>query len=127
MKDGPVTPREITRWKQKLTALRTEIVGGGDVPIDQTGADEDAQPLTEMSQVIASTRNSERTAVLARVVGALKRLEETPEDFGLCAECGDPIGRRLEAMPYVECCVECQQERDGSPRRGRRRHLTDFR
>ena len=86
-----------------------------------------AQPLAEMNQIIASKRNRARTDVLARVVRALERIEQAPEEFGLCRECEEPIGKRLEAMPYVEMCVDCQQERDGGPKTGRRRHITDYR
>jgi DnaK suppressor protein len=129
-----VDERERARWQEKLLALKTEIMAEGDIDLEpvrkdaaEVGGDEDEQPLAEMNQIIASKRNRARTEVLGRVLGALKRLEETPDDFGQCSECGDPIGRRLEAMPYVELCLECQQERDGGPRTGRRRHLTDFR
>ena len=35
--------------------------------------------------------------------------------FGLCIECEEPIpAKRLELMPYVELCVECQQATDGA-------------
>jgi DnaK suppressor protein len=128
-----VKPRDVTRLKDKLLALKTEILAEGDLHIEPSGkdptevTDEDAQPLAEMAQVIASKRNRARTEVLARVVRALERIEQAPDDFGLCGECEEPIGKRLEAMPYVELCVECQQERDGGPKTGRRRHLTDFR
>jgi DnaK suppressor protein len=128
-----VKPRELTRFKDKLLALKAEILAEGDLNIDPAGkdptevTDEDAQPLAEMNQIIASKRNRARTEVLARVIKALDRMAQAPEDFGLCGECEEPIGKRLEAMPYVELCVECQQERDGGPKTGRRRHLTDFR
>lgn len=129
-----MTPRDQKRFKDKLVALKADILAEGDLafepvrkdPIEER-VDEDAAPLTEMNQVIASKRNRARTQVLGQVIAALKRLEEAPEDFGACSECGEPIGKRLEAMPYVELCVECQQERDGGPKRGPRRHLTDFR
>jgi len=128
-----VTPRDLDRMKDKLLALKAEILTEGDLELEparkdaaEVGGDEDAQPLTEMSQIIASKRNRARTDVLARVLAALKRIEDTPDDFGLCSECDEPIGRRLEALPYVELCVECQQERDGGPEQGRRRHLTDY-
>jgi DnaK suppressor protein len=129
-----VRPQELADFRQKLTALRERILAEGDVEIEPSRtdptevADEDAAPLKEMSQVIASKRNRARTDVLARVEAALTRIEHTPEDFGSCVECGDPIGRRLEAMPYVELCVECQNDRDGSsPNKGPRRHAGDFR
>jgi DnaK suppressor protein len=79
-----------------------------------------------MSQVIASKRNRARTETLVRVNRALARIESEPELFGLCQECEEPIGRRLEAMPYVEFCIECQQASDGTHKPGRRRHLLDF-
>ena len=128
-----MTAADRDRLREKLLALKTEILNEGDVAIEPVRkdatvlADEDEQPLAEMQQVIASKRNRARTDALAKVLAALKRLDETPDDFGLCSDCGDPIGRRLEAMPYVELCLECQAEKDGAPAKGqRRRHLTDF-
>jgi DnaK suppressor protein len=129
-----MTPKELDRHRQKLLALKAEIIAEGDLAIEPVrkdaagvGSDEDEQPLAEMQQVIASKRNSARTAVLARVGAALRRLDEAPDDFGLCGDCGDPIGKRLDAMPYVELCLECQNERDGAAHKlGRRRHLTDY-
>ena len=122
------------RHRRKLLALKAEILSEGDIAIDPArtdaaavGTDDDEQPLAEMSQAIASSRNRTRSAVLARVVAALGRLDADPEAFGLCADCEEPIGRRLEVMPYVELCVECQQAADGPLRKGGRRNLTDFR
>jgi DnaK suppressor protein len=66
--------------------------------------------------------------VLKRVVAALGRLDADPEMFGLCTECEEPIpAKRLDLMPYVELCVECQQASDGKRPTGSRRHLRDFR
>jgi DnaK suppressor protein len=128
-----VEASERARWKKRLLDLRQEILAEGDVPIEPTrkdaakvGGDEDEQPLVEMSQVIASKRNRARTEVLGRVGRALARLESDPDAFGECAECGEPLGKRLEAMPYVEYCVECQQASDVAHKPGRRRHLLDF-
>jgi DnaK suppressor protein len=120
------------RHRKRLLALRAEILREGDVEIEPgrsdataIGSDEDAQPLTEMSQSIASSRNRNRSDVLERVTAALKRIDD--DSFGLCAECDEPIAaKRLELMPYVELCVDCQQAQD-SPRKGGRRHLTDYR
>jgi DnaK suppressor protein len=130
-----VTERDRARLREKLLALKAEILQEGDVALEparkddvRAGGDEDEAPLAEMNQIIASKRNRARTEVMGRVLAALARLEQAPEDFGLCSECGDPIGRRLEALPYVELCVQCQDEQDraGKPA-GRRRHLTDYR
>src|SRR5690242_10132721 len=121
----------LKRYRQKLLDLKAEIVAEGDIEIEPgrtdpaaVGSDEDAQPLTEMSQAIASSRNRNRSAVLERVVAALTRLDGDPESFGLCTECEEPISdKRLQLMPYVELCVECQQANDGPRKPGGRRHL----
>ena len=128
-------PAALKRYRQKLLDLKAEIVAGGDIEIEPgrkdpaaVGSDEDEQPLNEMSQAIASSRNRNRSHVLERVVAALTRLDGDPEMFGLCTECEEPIsGKRLDLMPYVELCVECQQAKDGDRSKGSRRHLRDFR
>jgi DnaK suppressor protein len=125
----------LQRHRQRLLALKVEILAAGDIEPESArqdatavGSDEDAQPLAEMSQSIASSRNKNRAGTLARVVATLARLDDDPESFGLCSECEEPIAsKRLELMPYVELCVECQQAKDGPRRQGGRRHLRDFR
>jgi DnaK suppressor protein len=121
--------------RKRLLALKAEILGEGDLEIEPgrtdptaVGSNEDDQPLAEMSQTIASSRNRNRSEVLGRVVAALARLDGDPDSFGLCVDCGDEIPpKRLALMPYVELCVECQQGHDGSRPTGGRRHLRDFR
>ena len=125
----------LQRHRDKLLALKAEILAAGDIAPESAredpaavGSDEDSQPLAEMSQSIASSRNRNRSGVLARVLAALARIEEAPESFGLCAECDEPIApKRLELMPYVELCVECQQLKDGPRQTAGRKHLRDFR
>ena len=102
------------RFRQRLLELKAEILAEGDIDLEPgrhdataVGSDEDAQPLAEMSQAIASSRNRNRSGVLARVVAALARLDADPDSFGLC--------------------VDCQQAKDGGPSTGGRRHLRDFR
>jgi DnaK suppressor protein len=127
--------RDREAHRRKLLALKVEILREGNVEIEPgrqdpaaVGSDEDAQPLTEMSQSIASSRNKSRAEVLARVLAALRRLEADPESFGLCLECDEPIPpKRLELMPYVDLCVDCQSAVDGPVKKGSRRSLTDFR
>jgi DnaK suppressor protein len=129
-----VTAAELARHRQKLLELRASLLAEGDLKIEPgrkdataVGTDEDEQPLAEMSQTIASSRNRTRAATLARVTAALARLENEPGSFGLCQECDEPIAaKRLSALPYVELCVDCQQGKD-DPRGGTRRSLTDFR
>ena len=93
-----MTAKKLERHRQRLLELKAEILAEGDIDLEPgrheataVGSDEDAQPLTEMSQAIASSRNRNRSAVLARVVAALERLDSDPEMFGLCIECEEPI------------------------------------
>src|SRR5690349_7852718 len=121
--------------KKRLLALKAELLAAGDeaieAPVDDVPTarpDEDAQPLAEMNQVIASSRNRNRTEILARIVAALERLEADPAEYGNCTECGEPIAeRRLVVMPYAELCVECQGAHDSPKGPTGRRHLRDFR
>jgi DnaK suppressor protein len=121
--------------RRRLLALKAEILAEGDEAIEAVGdkvgiskPDEDTQPLAEMNQAIASSRNRARADILARVVAALGRLEQEPAAFGRCVECEENIAaRRMELMPYVDLCVECQQARDRPQGPSGRRHLRDFR
>ena len=129
---APMRPLDF--YRQRLLDMKADLLREGNVAIepsrkDETavGGDEDEQALVEMNQVIASKRNHARTLEMAKITLALKRLADAPDDFGLCVECGEEIGKRLEARPYVEYCVECQAEKDGARAKGPRRHAGDFR
>lgn len=117
-----------------LQRRREELRREGDVDIEPIKddptkkIDEDAAPLAEMAQVIASNRNRAHAHQLAQIAEALVRLEEEPEDFGLCESCDEPIPmRRLELMPWARLCAACQQEQETVDGPGTRKHLTDYR
>ncbi|MCZ6760526.1 MAG: TraR/DksA C4-type zinc finger protein [Gemmatimonadetes bacterium] len=46
---------------------------------------------------------------------ALRRLYESPKKFGICQECGEPVGfERLDALPHARLCIKCKaKEEDG--------------
>lgn len=47
--------------------------------------------------------------ILYKIDSALKRIED--KSFGLCGECGKTIPFiRLDAIPYVETCLKCQEK-----------------
>lgn len=117
-----------------LLALHAELTGKVPLKIEpnrtddaRIGGDEDEQPLNEMMQAIASSRNRNTDGVLARVLKALGKLRNDPDSFGECEECGDelPYGR-LKAVPYVEFCVDCQGNKDKPKGGPTRRKLTDY-
>ncbi len=47
--------------------------------------------------------------LLQKVDNALKRMED--DNYGICVECQEVIpAARLEAIPYVETCLKCQEK-----------------
>ena len=128
-------PGALERHRARLLAAREALLQGPDHDVRVEGeptpvaskVDEDAQPLTIMSQVIASNRNAERKRRLQEIYDALARLHDEPEDFDRCASCDEPLpARRLELVPWAQLCIECQREREHDAPRGRR-NLTDYR
>ncbi len=130
-----MTPAEREIHRRNLLLLRDRLIAAGPAPIEpnrrdpsSTGvADEDAQALSEMLQVLASQRNRGQAELLGRIDAALGKLARTPDDFGLCEECEEELDpRRLALMPYAALCPACQGRTE--PRRGQgRRKITDYR
>jgi DnaK suppressor protein len=129
-----VTDAQREELGKLLLGLHAELTGKTPLKIEpnrtddaKVGGDEDEQPLNEMMQAIASSRNRNMDGVLARVVKALGKLRNDPDSFGECEDCGDalPYGR-LKAMPYVEFCVECQGKKDKPKGGPTRKKLTDY-
>jgi DnaK suppressor protein len=120
--------------KQRLERLREQLLAAGPAKFEPTRKDdaavgvpdEDEQALTEMVQILASSQNRKMSEELGLIDRALRKLTEAPGDYGLCEECDEEIApRRLELMPYVTLCTDCQAARD--PRRGTsRKSLTDY-
>jgi DnaK suppressor protein len=130
-----MTPKQRLAHRKTLERLRAEIFQVGPARIEPnrrdattTGvADEDAQALSEMMQVLASKRNEGQAALLRQIDRALAKLVDGPEDFGVCEECEEEIApKRLALVPYATLCFACQAKRD--PKLGAsRKKLTDFR
>lgn len=129
-----MSPAQRQRLKEALESLAQELSARAPVQIEpnrtdeaRAGGDEDSQPLNEMEQAIASSRNRIAAATLLRVEKALRKLRENPDDFGLCEDCEEDLPpKRLEAMPYAELCVPCQGKRDSLRSGHTRKSLTDF-
>lgn len=120
--------------RDRLVALREELIreGNMDIPPARTDAvaqpDEDEAPLTEMTQSIASNRNRERTERLEQIRDALALIDDDPDEYGICETCEEPIpARRLELMPWVSSCVRCQERREQDQHApGGRKKITDY-
>ena len=48
---------------------------------------------------------------------ALRRLYKTPEEFGVCHECGNDISfERLDAVPHTRYCIDCKEKEESGVR-----------
>ena len=57
---------------------------------------------------------------LERIDAALERLEDEPDDYGVCPDCGEDIAlKRLQAAPDAIFCVPCADERAQARQRRR--------
>jgi DnaK suppressor protein len=112
---------------EALSAAPAKIEPNRRDPTSSGVADEDAQALSEMLQVLASQRNRGQAELVARMDRALRKLDAAPDDFGLCEDCEEEIApRRLAVMPYATLCPECQAKAEPK-RNAPRRKLTDYR
>ena len=126
--------KQLKGLRTALQKLRAQALSAGPARIkpntrDETQVgtvDEDAQALGEMLQVLSSQRNKGQKELMARIDQALRRIDDDPDDFGLCQDCEEAIPlKRLELMPYATLCAACQTKRD--PQRGAaRKKITDY-
>ena len=121
-------------YRSALQQLRARLVQTGPAriepnradPVTAGVADEDAQALSEMLQVLASQRNRGQAEQVARIDRALRKMAAAPEDFGLCEDCEEEIdARRLALMPWATRCPACQARAEPKLGRGRK-SLTDY-
>jgi DnaK suppressor protein len=127
--------RRRTAARRALERLRAELVSAGPARIEPNRtdpstagvADEDAQALSEMLQVLASQRNRGQAELVGRIDRALGKLANAPDNFGLCEDCEEPIDpRRLALMPYATRCPGCQAKAEPKLGGGRKK-ITDYR
>jgi DnaK suppressor protein len=130
-----MTPTQRLPYRKALEQLRAEALRAGPSRIEPnrrdaatTGvADEDAQALSEMLQVLASRRNEGQAALVRQLDRALRKLADAPDDYGLCEDCEEEIApKRLALVPHAALCSTCQARREPKLGAGRKK-LTDFR
>lgn len=56
---------------------------------------------------------SKEGRILYHIDEALRRLYRTPDQYGKCEECGDPIQfERLDALPHARLCIRCKEREE---------------
>lgn len=86
--------------RQKKPGLGNHMADDGTEAFDQAAS-------------LALHRNEQ--VLLSQVEAALARMDKG--EYGICERCGNEIDfARLEAVPYAELCIRCQQYVEDAPR-----------
>jgi DnaK suppressor protein len=105
--------KELRAWLEQRSAELTALADASaesrkPVELDQTTQGRLSRMDAMRMQATAKESDRRRQSELARVKGALKRMEEGA--YGECVACGEDIApRRLESDPAVPTCVQCAQ------------------
>jgi|GEM_PF-256939 len=109
---------EIKEMRQMLEVRRAEVIGNAQKTLGE-GIQLDAAELPDDMDLASSEylqyfnlrlRGREKT-YLEKIERALARIEEG--SFGLCEECGEPIGiERLRVRPEATLCIRCKEAQE---------------
>ena len=82
------------------------------VAYQQTSGDYGDMSQQSEQEWLFLNRNKANAKELNLIERALLRIKNGT--YGICSRCSQPISpRRLQAVPWAECCVECQEESQG--------------
>jgi DnaK suppressor protein len=107
-------PVDLAAIEERLRARRQELLRltaaheeeSQPVELDQSSVGRLTRMDALQSQAMAVEVERRRIAELARIAGALERLEQG--EYGYCVTCGEPIApKRLELDPATPLCVNC--------------------
>jgi DnaK suppressor protein len=109
---------QLLQFKHKLELQQEEAfrlldrLGDESRALDvDTPQDSGDQSLTSVSKEFLFQQGSQRRRVVRRIQSALSRIDDGT--FGTCSDCGREIAiRRLEALPWTDCCIHCQEMRE---------------
>ncbi len=106
---------EIDRFRRKLEAQRVELVRFLQRSDREAQSLEPDSTLDDADRCVVSTsreslfeRSSQCRMQLRLIEGAVQRIDEGC--FGVCVACAEDIpSRRLDAVPWTQFCLECQE------------------
>jgi DnaK suppressor protein len=109
-----MTNTDLTRLEAALNSKLATIVTGSDkrdgIVIQQTPDTLDQTQFATERDLVVSLLNRE-SELARRVRAALRRMADGA--YGICRACEGPIRlKRLEAVPWAELCLGCQEGAD---------------
>jgi DnaK suppressor protein len=105
---------DLNRYREKLNALRDQLLSHDSQPITTTGDPGDVPDSGDLaSQQIATDESvglAEHQSLMRKEIDdALERIDAGT--FGTCENCQGAIGaQRLNAIPYARYCVQCERQ-----------------
>ena len=109
---------EFKKLLQNLQSNLEESIATGSksskpVELDQPTVGRLSRMDAMQQQQMAKATERKMKLRLDQVKKALRVFEEDPDEYGLCRECGEFIGRaRLKVRPEAPFCIECQSARE---------------
>jgi DnaK suppressor protein len=109
--------RDPQQFRERLLALRRDLESiaassqdaAKTVELDQARVGRLSRMDAMQGQQMAQESDRRRQRQLAKIDGALRRIEA--QTFGICSSCGEEIDpRRLWADPTFTKCVPCEEQ-----------------
>lgn len=103
--------RRLERWRAELRVAAGQVTREGRELENESAVDVADRAVTSATKEFLFRQAQERHRLLQMVEAALERIRG--DSFGECLVCGSLIGsKRLEAVPWTEYCVACQEKQE---------------
>jgi len=99
----------LERWLAELRVAAGQVTREGRELVDESAVDVADRAVNSATKEFLFRQAHDRHRMLQLVEAALGRIRDG--SFGECLACGGLIGlKRLEAVPWTEYCVACQDK-----------------
>jgi len=113
--DQRVRDKLVRKLKDQSKALHHRLSGGREEAVNVSSSenkDEGDRANASISNELAALQQTQAENLLRAVNAALARVDDGT--FGECRNCGGAIAeKRLEAIPWAQYCITCQELIDG--------------
>jgi DnaK suppressor protein len=102
--------RMLARFNEDTTS-DTRLGGDGDLTFYPLHlADEGTDTIEQEKGFLLASKEGR---LVYWIDDALRTLYREPERFGICVDCGRPIGfERLDIVPWARLCIDCQRNQE---------------
>ena len=116
---------ELAQFKKTLLAIREKLVGNvtfmENEALRKSGHDSGDLSHVPIHMADVGTDNYDRDLTIGLIQNSEEELRAIDEalarmankTYGICVECEKKISKvRLQALPYVKCCIDCQRKEE---------------